>query len=82
MVAEGRGPAPCSAQRAYLLITSIRELHNDSGSPPTHPALLLASTHFLLLQLIVAILSLLLFSAVGSMTYHAAAISYSLLFLL
>ena len=41
-----------------------------------HPALL-ASTHFLLLQLTVAILSLPLFSAVGSMMNHAAAMSYS-----
>ena len=41
-----------------------------------HPALP-AWTHFLLLQLIVAILSLPLFFTVGSMTNHAAAMSYS-----
>ena len=41
-----------------------------------HPALP-ASTHFLLLHLIVAILSLPLFSTVGSMTNHAAAMSYN-----
>ena len=63
-------------QRAYRLIANVGWLHNDGGSAPMHSALP-ASTHFLLLQLIVAILSLPLFSTVGSMTNHAAAMSYS-----